>query len=40
MRKISLPVGLVIFVLSARAAEPTWHLSLQAYSLHATLEKE
>ena len=34
MRKISLPVGLVIFVLSARAAEPTWHLSLQAYSLH------
>lgn len=34
MRKFFLPAGLAISALSVGAAEPTWHLSLQAYSLH------
>ena len=34
MRKLTLLAGLVMFALNAGAAEPTWHLSLQLYSLH------
>ena len=34
MRKITALAGLVMLALNAGAGEPTWYLSLQAYSLH------
>ena len=34
MRFAALLVGLAFFALAAAAAEPTWHLSMQLYSLH------